>query len=123
MSPRWASLASTAVVTPPAVSVKMPVVCASSLIPSRISSSVTESIDAAGCGAPGRARTGPSAGLPIASDLAIVSGFTGRQKSCPAANAVATGEQPVGLGAVEHRQLALEQAELDPLRRSRGRSW
>ena len=37
---------------------------------------------------------GPSAGLPIASDLAIVSGLTGRQKSRPASNAVATGEQP-----------------------------
>ena len=37
---------------------------------------------------------GPSAGLPIASDLAIVSGLTGRQKSRLASNAVATGEQP-----------------------------
>ena len=37
---------------------------------------------------------GPSAGLPIASDLAIVSGLTGRQTSVPAANAWATGEQP-----------------------------
>ena len=30
----------------------------------------------------------------MASDLAIVSGLTGRQKSCPASNACATGEQP-----------------------------
>ena len=30
----------------------------------------------------------------MASDLAIVSGLTGRQKSCPSAKAVATGEQP-----------------------------
>ena len=37
---------------------------------------------------------GPSAGLPMANDLAIVSGLTGRQKSCPFANAWATGEQP-----------------------------
>ncbi len=44
MSPRSASLASTAVVTPPAVSVKIPVVCASRRMPSRISSSVTESM-------------------------------------------------------------------------------
>jgi hypothetical protein len=32
--------------------------------------------------------------LPIASDLAIVFGLTGWQKSRPAANASATGEQP-----------------------------
>jgi hypothetical protein len=32
--------------------------------------------------------------LPIASDLAIVSGLTGRQTSLPSANALATGEQP-----------------------------
>ena len=38
---------------------------------------------------------GPSAGLPIASDLAIVSGLTGRQTSCPPSKACATGEQPV----------------------------
>ena len=37
---------------------------------------------------------GPSAGLPIASDLAIVFGLTGRTMSWPSANAVATGEQP-----------------------------
>ena len=36
----------------------------------------------------------PSAGLPIASDLAIVAGLTGRTWSLPSANAVATGEQP-----------------------------
>src|ERR1700724_540189 len=42
MSPRSASFARTAVVTPPAVSVKMPVVCASSEMPARISSSLTE---------------------------------------------------------------------------------
>ena len=30
----------------------------------------------------------------MASDLAIVSGFTGRQKSLPSPNARATGEQP-----------------------------
>jgi hypothetical protein len=44
MSPRSASLASTAVVTPPAVSVKMPVVSASRRMPARISSSVTASM-------------------------------------------------------------------------------
>src|SRR5205085_767105 len=45
MSPRCASFASTAVVTPPAVSVKMPVVSASSEIPARISSSLTLSTE------------------------------------------------------------------------------
>src|SRR4051812_48399185 len=44
MSPRAASLARVAVVTPPAVSVKMPVVSASRRMPARISSSVTLSI-------------------------------------------------------------------------------
>ena len=44
MSPRSASLASVAVVVPPAVSVKMPVVSASSRMPARISSSVTASM-------------------------------------------------------------------------------
>src|SRR4051812_24301019 len=93
MSPRSASFASVAVVVPPAVSVKMPVVSASSRMPALISSSSTASI------APPLARAsssayGPSAGLPIASDLAIVSGLTGRQTSTPASNAAATGEQP-----------------------------
>ena len=36
----------------------------------------------------------PSAGLPMASDLAMVSGLTGRMASVPSAKAVATGEQP-----------------------------
>src|SRR5215218_1926963 len=93
MSPRAASLARTAVVVPPAVSVKMPVVSASRRMPARISSSETASIEPP----VRRARSsayGPSAGLPIASDLAIVLGRTGVQKSCPAANAPATGEQP-----------------------------
>ena len=93
MSPRSASLASVAVVTPPAVSVKMPVVSASSRMPARISSSVTASMPPPVCCASSTAY-GPSAGLPIASDLAIVSGLTGRQIGVPAANAWATGEQP-----------------------------
>jgi hypothetical protein len=37
----------------------------------------------------------PSAGLPMARLLAMVSGLTGRIASVPALNAVATGEQPV----------------------------
>ena len=71
----------------------MPVVSASSRMPARISSSVTLSIPPPVRRASSIAY-GPSAGLPMASDLAIVSGLTGRQTSVPAANAVATGEQP-----------------------------
>ena len=93
MSPRSASLASVAVVTPPAVSVKMPVVSASRRMPARISSSVTESTPPPVLRASSTAY-GPSAGLPMASDLAIVSGLTGRQTSLPASKAWATGEQP-----------------------------
>ena len=36
----------------------------------------------------------PSAGLPIAIDLAMVSGLTGAIKSRPSLKAVAMGEQP-----------------------------
>ena len=62
-------------------------------MPSRISSSVTDS------NAPPLERTvcsayQPSAGLPMARDLATVWGFTGRMASVPSAKAVATGEQP-----------------------------
>src|SRR5271154_1162680 len=67
MSPRAASLASTAVVTPPAVSVKTPVVSARSLMPARISSSLTASTEPPVLRASSRAY-GPSAGFPIASD-------------------------------------------------------
>ena len=72
----------------------MPSVRASSRMPSTTSSSVTSST------APPVRRTvsstyGPSAGLPIASDLAIVSGRTGCTTSWPRANACDTGEQPV----------------------------
>jgi hypothetical protein len=58
----------------------MPVVCASSWIPATISSSVTSSIVPPVLRATSSANT-PSAGLPIARDLAIVSGRTGLQKS------------------------------------------
>ena len=37
----------------------------------------------------------PSAGLPMASDLAMVSGLTGRIASEPSLKAAETGEQPV----------------------------
>ena len=87
MVPARASLASTATVTPPAVSAKMPSVRASRRMPSTISSSVTAAT------APPERRTSsrayvPSAGLPIASDLAMPLGFTGRMKSAPDSNAV-----------------------------------
>ena len=62
-------------------------------MPSRISSSSTAAI------APPEARTasrayGPSAGLPMFSDLAMPVGRTGCTTSEPLSNAVAIGEQP-----------------------------
>jgi hypothetical protein len=86
-------LASVAVVTPPAVSVKIPVVSASSRIPARTSSSLTASTPPPVVRATSSAY-GPSAGLPMARDLAMVSGRTGRHTSWPAAKAAATGEHP-----------------------------
>ncbi len=41
----------------------------------------------------------PSAGLPIASDLAIVFGFTGSGNSAPDSRARMTGAEPVGWAA------------------------
>src|SRR5262249_36314854 len=81
-------------VTPPAVSVKMPSVSASRRIASTISSSE------AAAAHPPDARIAwlayqPSAGLPMASDLAMVSGLlTGRMCSCPSRTAVTIGAQP-----------------------------
>src|SRR6266568_4380834 len=92
--PSLISLRSTPRVTPPAVSPKMPSVAASSRIESTTSSSLTSAIDP-----PVRRTTsstyGPSAGLPMASDLAMVAGRTGRTTSCPAAKAADTGAQPL----------------------------
>ena len=119
MSPRSASLRSTAVVTPPAVSVKMPVVSASSWMPSTISSSVTASIDPPVLRARSSAKT-PSAGLPIASDFAIVCGRTGRQTSLAGLERLRDRRAALGLGAVEGGQLALEDAELEPLLEAAG---
>src|SRR5689334_5865148 len=88
------SFFSVATVTPPAVSAKTPSVRASSWMPSTTSSSETSSI-----APPVRRATsstyGPSAGLPMASDFAIVSGLTGFTTSWPSRNACATGEHPV----------------------------
>ena len=58
----------------------------------------------------------------MASDLAIVSGLTGRQTGVPAANAWATGEQPSAWAPFIVRQLALEQPAVDPLLERRARS-
>src|SRR5690606_26050736 len=92
--PAASSLRSTPVVTPPAVSAKMPSVRASSRIESTISGSLTCST-----APPVRRQTsstyGPSAGLPMASDLAMVSGLTGWITSWPFSQARATGEHPV----------------------------
>ena len=49
----------------------------------------------------------PSAGLPMASDLAMVSGLTGLIASTPALKETATGEQPVACAARELRDLHL----------------
>ena len=92
-TPWLTSLARVAMVTPPAVSAKMPSVRASSWIPSITSSSVTEAQEPPDLRMASSAYH-PSAGLPMASDLAMVFGFTGRMASMPSAKAVATGEQP-----------------------------
>ena len=66
----------------------------------------------------------PSAGLPIASDFAIVAGLTGRTWSLPSAKAVATGEQPCRLRAGDP-DLAVARRPA-PARRADGtpcRSW
>src|SRR5687768_3115594 len=80
--PSRASLARTPIVTPPAVSVKIPVVSARSRMPARISSSVTESIDPPVSRAWDRAKM-PSAGSPIARLLAIVLGRWGLHADQP----------------------------------------
>ena len=88
--------------TPPAVSVKMPVVRATSLMPSTSSSSAADSIVPPVERATPSANT-PSAGLPMASDFASPCGRTGTTWSAAAANAVATGAQPSPCAAVHDR--------------------
>jgi competence protein ComEC len=90
IAPASISLRAVATVTPPAVSANTPSVCASSRMPSTTSASLTWPT------APPVRRTasstyGPSAGLPIASERAMVSGRTGWTTSCPSSNAAATG--------------------------------
>ncbi len=92
--PSASSRARTPTVTPPAVSPKMPSVRASSRMPSTIRSSSTSAT-----APPVRRQVsstyGPSAGLPMASDLAMVSGRTGATTSRPSWNARATGAHPL----------------------------
>ena len=121
-SPRSASFASTAVVTPPAVSVKIPVVSASRRMPARISSSVTDSTDPAGAAAPARARRGRRRDCRSRGSWRSCPGAAACRRPSPRRTPCATGLQPVGLGAVERRQLALDQAQLEPLARSPCRS-
>ncbi len=104
----------TPTVTPPAVSAKMPSVRASSLIASTTCSSLTSST------APPVRRAmsstyGPSAGLPMASDLAMVFGFCGRTTSWPALKARRDRRAALGLGAEDLVRLVLDEAELDQL--------
>ena len=57
----------------------------------------------------------PSAGLPMARDLAMVSGLTGRMASVPALYAVADRRAARGLGAEDPVGLVLDEAERDQL--------
>jgi hypothetical protein len=93
MTPSSVSFFRVAIVTPPAVSVKIPSVRARSFMPSMISASVTADIPPPLCRTTSRAKY-PSAGFPMASDLAMVSGFTGLIVSDPDRNAAAMGEHP-----------------------------
>src|SRR6266850_665317 len=84
----------TPVVTPPAVSVKMPSVSARSLMAATISGSETSSAqppDSRIC----FTAKGPSAGLPMASDRAMVLGFCGLKRARLRFTASEIGEQPV----------------------------
>ena len=89
--------------TPPAVSVNTPSVLASRRMPSRISCSVHHSMCPPVCRATVSANI-PSAGAPIASDRAIVSGLTG-------ADFVDTVEE-----RLRHRTAALGLRARDPVR-------
>ncbi len=115
MAPEAASLASVAMVTPPAVSAKIPSVRASSPMASTTSSSVTAAHEP-----PDRRMTSrayqPSAGLPMASDLAIVWGLTGRMASVPSEEGRGHGRAPLGLGARDpHGGLLGQEAHLAQL--------
>ncbi len=83
-------------------------------MPSRISCSVHHSMCPRVSRATFKAKY-PSAGAPIASERAIVSGFTGVTSSAPSRNACATGRQPCGLGAADPVGLLLDRADRDQL--------
>src|SRR5688572_342313 len=91
--PLFASARAAATVTPAAVSPKIPVVSASNRMPSTTSASVTAAAqppdERIACDA-----ERPSAGFPIASDLAIVDGFTGTRLSPPLSTRRTIGAQP-----------------------------
>ena len=92
----------------------MPVVSASSRMPARISSSVTASI------APPVRRAsssayGPSAGLPMASDLAIVSGLHRPADVLAGVEGRRDRRAALRLGAVHDRRLAVDEPERAPL--------
>src|ERR1700729_3043866 len=92
--PAASSLGGPPTVPPPAVPPNTPCARASSRIESTTSASDTSAT------APPVRRTtsstyGPAAGLPLAGDLALVPGATGRTPTQPRANASDTGEQPV----------------------------
>src|SRR5881392_2289512 len=95
-APRRASAFAVATTTPPAGSARTPSVLARSAQPSSTSSSLTDPAD------PPLARMistdpSPSAGAPIASDRATVTGpRTGRTGRYPPSTASDTGAQPEG---------------------------
>ena len=112
MAPEAASLHRVAMVTPPAVSAKIPSVRASSPMASITSSSVTAAHEP-----PVRRITSsayqPSAGLPMASDLAIVLGFTGRMASVPSQEGGGHRRAAFGLGPRDpHRWFLGQQPDL-----------
>ena len=80
---------------------------------STISSSSDRGDRAAGAATPRRRAFSPSAGAPMASDLAIVSGRTGRTVSAPAAHAVRHRRAADGLRAEGGRSsVAVDEARL-----------
>ena len=83
-------------------------------MPARISSSETASTEPPVRRASSTAY-GPSAGLPIASDLAIVSGLTGRQTSVPAGERLRDRRAALGLRAVHRRDRAADEPGVDEL--------
>ena len=98
----------TPAVTPPAVSVKIPSVSASSLMATTISGSETSSAQ------PPESRIcfmakGPSAGLPMASERAIVLGFCGSKRERLRFTPSEMGEQPVACAPKNFTGLASTQ--------------